>query len=80
MVQRSTRPDVMKMLGRGMLLAGAGMAAGLAASFALTRVMSKLLYGVSPRDPMYRKELHQKKLFVFGTIGNFVARRSFNRR
>jgi putative ABC transport system permease protein len=48
----ATRSGVMRMvLGRGMLLAGAGMAAGLAASLALTQLLSKLLYGVSPRDP-----------------------------
>jgi len=46
------RGDVIRMIvGQGMLLAAGGLACGLAASFALTRVMSKLLYGVSATDP-----------------------------
>jgi putative ABC transport system permease protein len=39
-------------LRRSMLLVGAGTAAGLAASLGITRVMSGLLYQVSPLDPM----------------------------
>ena len=45
--------DVLKLIVRqGMGLAIIGLAAGLAASFALTRVMSTLLYGVSATDPL----------------------------
>lgn len=44
---------VMRMiLGRGIVLALTGVAVGLAGAFALTRLMSSLLYGVSPTDPM----------------------------
>jgi ABC-type antimicrobial peptide transport system permease subunit len=35
----------------GLLLTGAGIALGIAAALALTRVMSALLFGVSPMDP-----------------------------
>ena len=45
--------DVFKMIvGRGMLLALPGMAAGIAGAFALTRVLSSLLFGISPTDPV----------------------------
>src|SRR5262249_34809983 len=38
-------------LGQGLRLILAGVALGLAGSLALTRALSALLYGVSPRDP-----------------------------
>jgi len=45
--------DVLKLVvGQGLALALAGVVIGLGASFALTRVMSKLLFGVSPTDPL----------------------------
>jgi putative ABC transport system permease protein len=45
--------DVLKMvLGQGMKLSLAGIAAGLVTAVALTRVASSLLYGVSPTDPL----------------------------
>ena len=43
--------DVVKMVvGQGMTLALIGVGLGLAASFAVTRIMSSLLFGVSPTD------------------------------
>jgi predicted permease len=45
--------DVLKLvIGHGMALAFAGVGIGLAASVALTRVISKLLFGVNATDPM----------------------------
>jgi putative ABC transport system permease protein len=44
--------DVLKLVvGEGMILAAGGMALGLAGAFALTRVLTKLLWGVRPTDP-----------------------------
>ncbi len=45
--------DVLKLVvGRGAMLALAGVAAGIAVSALVTRSMSKLLFGVSPTDPL----------------------------
>jgi len=47
------RSDVLRLVvGEGARLALAGVAIGVAASFAITRLVSSLLYGVSATDPM----------------------------
>jgi len=47
------RSDVMRMtIGQGLRLVLMGVAIGLAGAFVLTRVMSTLLFGVSPTDPL----------------------------
>ena len=53
MVLGAGRREVLKVvIAQGMLPVVAGLAAGLAASFALTRLMSRMLYGVSAADPL----------------------------
>jgi putative ABC transport system permease protein len=47
------RKDVLRLVVRqGMLLAFLGMATGMAAALAVTRVLSSFLYNVEPRDPL----------------------------
>jgi putative ABC transport system permease protein len=47
------KSDVLKLVvGEGMALAAVGVVLGLAASFSLTRIISNLLFGVRPIDPV----------------------------
>jgi len=49
----ATAGDVLKLIiGKGLALALAGVALGLGASFALTRLMKDFLFGVKPTDPL----------------------------
>ena len=57
------RSDVVRLVvGQGAALSISGVAAGLAAAFALTRLISSLLFGVSATDPM-----------IFATASVFLA-------
>ncbi len=47
-----TRDVLRLVLGQGVRLILLGLALGLAASFALTRVLAGMLYGVTPTDPL----------------------------
>jgi putative ABC transport system permease protein len=47
------RSDLLRgVLAEGMLMVGAGLAVGLLAAFALTRVLAGLLFGVGSKDPI----------------------------
>jgi ABC-type antimicrobial peptide transport system permease subunit len=47
------RSEVLKLIvGKGLALALAGVALGLGASFAMTRLMKDFLFGVEPSDPL----------------------------
>jgi len=47
------RGDVLRMVvGQAMLLTVAGIGVGAAGAFALTRLMTKLLFNVQPSDPL----------------------------
>jgi putative ABC transport system permease protein len=49
----AARRDVLRLvLMQGLRLAAIGLAIGLAAAIAVTRLMSAMLFGVSPRDPL----------------------------
>ncbi|HKS67934.1 MAG TPA: FtsX-like permease family protein [Candidatus Acidoferrales bacterium] len=46
------RVDVFQLvIGQGIRMAVAGLAAGILGALALTRLMTKLLFGVTPTDP-----------------------------
>ena len=48
----ASRNQVLRLVvGRGVMLAGVGIGLGLGASLAMTRLISSLLFGVSPTDP-----------------------------
>jgi putative ABC transport system permease protein len=49
----ASRADVLRLvIARGLLLVALGVAIGMAGSFALTRLLKALLWGVSPTDPL----------------------------
>ena len=44
--------DVLRLIvGKGLLLTSAGISIGIAAALALTRLLTGLLFGVTPNDP-----------------------------
>ena len=69
--------DVLRLiLGQGMLLAGIGIVLGLAASFALTRVVRAYLVGVSSTDPVAFVAVSTILLAVAAVASYLPARRA----
>jgi len=69
--------DVLRLiLGQGMLLAGIGIVLGLAASFALTRVVRSYLVGVSSTDPVAFVGVSAVLLMVAAVASYLPARRA----
>src|SRR5204863_2720292 len=49
----ASRPEIMRLvLGRGLVLVGIGVAAGIAVALSLSRLLANLLFSVSPTDPV----------------------------
>jgi predicted permease len=67
--------DVLRMvIGDGLVLCGTGVAIGLAASFAATRVMASLLFGVRPLDPLVFSAV-PAMLIAVGALASWVPAR-----
>ncbi len=63
-------------LGRTLLLAGAGIVVGLAASLILTRLIEALLYGISPTDPLTLAGMVVVLVLIAVAAGFIPARRA----
>jgi putative ABC transport system permease protein len=71
------RGDVIRMVVRqGMVLAVIGVAVGLAGAFAVTRLLSSLLFGVTPTDPITFAAVALGLLSVALVACYFPARRA----
>jgi len=69
--------DVLWMVvGRGLWLAGFGVAIGLVAAVALTRLMQGVLYGVTPTDPLTFVGVAAALLAIAGFASWLPARRA----
>jgi putative ABC transport system permease protein len=65
-----------RVVGRTLLLAGIGVAIGAALSFALSRLIQSLLYGVEPTDVVTFAGMAAILLFVSALAGYLPARRA----
>jgi ABC-type antimicrobial peptide transport system permease subunit len=63
-------------LGQGLRLVLAGLAAGVAASILLTRLMNSLLYGVSAYDPVTFLGVAMLLIAIAALAGYLPARRA----
>jgi putative ABC transport system permease protein len=61
----ATRGNLLRLvLGRAPVLAASGVAAGLVASFALTKLLANFLFGIKPSDPLTFLEVSALLLLV----------------
>jgi ABC-type antimicrobial peptide transport system permease subunit len=65
---------VLHIVGRSAVLVGAGSVIGVAASFALTHLLSSLLYGIAPTDPGVMV-VAMATLLLAGSLAAFVPAR-----
>jgi putative ABC transport system permease protein len=73
----AARGHVLRMVvGEGLKIGAAGLVLGVAASLALTRLMSGLLFGVSERDPLTFVALPLALLAVAAAAAWIPARRA----
>jgi putative ABC transport system permease protein len=70
------RKVLMLVLGRGLKLAAVGTTIGLLASLGVMRLLSSLLYGVKPTDPLAFAGSAAVVIFVAATASYFPARRA----
>ncbi|HEY6332350.1 MAG TPA: ABC transporter permease [Blastocatellia bacterium] len=71
------RANVLELIvGQGMLLAGAGVIFGTLAALGLSRLMSSLLYGTAPTDPLTFVAVGLGLLLVAGVANYVPARRA----
>jgi putative ABC transport system permease protein len=71
------RGDVVGMVARmGLRLVGIGLAAGLLASLAVSRVIANLIWGISPHDPLTLTVVVTTMVTVSALACYFPARRA----
>jgi putative ABC transport system permease protein len=75
----ATWTDIIRMVvSEGMALAVAGVAIGIAISYASTRVLASFLYGITPTDPV-SFALSSIALLVFALIASYLPARKASR-
>ena len=73
----TNRANILRLiLGRGLKLAGVGVALGLIATLALTRVLQSLLFEISPHDPWILSGVSLLMLAIAAAACYIPARRA----
>jgi len=75
----ATRADILRMIvNKGVILAGAGIVAGILLAALTASMMASVLYGVRPRDPVVFATV-ALVLFAVGALASYIpARRAAN--